>query len=48
MPIFTWLTYSAIAVAAIIIYLALAAIGAAWGQPTPEEREDGGCDAFKR
>lgn len=47
MSITNLLTYSAIAVAAIIIYLALAAIGAAWGQPTPDEREDGGCDAIK-
>lgn len=47
MPIFTLITYSAIAVAAIIIYLALAAIGAAWGQPTPYEREDGGYHADK-
>lgn len=45
MPIFFGLlTYSALIGAAIIIYLALAAIGAAWGQPTPEEREDGGCE----
>lgn len=47
MTIFDLLTYSAIAVAAIIISLILAAIGAAWGQPTPYEREDGGYHADK-
>lgn len=47
MSITDLLTYSAIAVAAIITSLVLAAIGAAWGQPTPEEREDGGYDAVK-